>query len=63
MKSGTAGPLEPAAAAGLLPKPPSVACLFFQLLSKPKSYKSGFILINICFALCFDLFQNRVQRG
>ena len=44
-------------------QPPSEPCLFSQLLSKPKSHKSGFVLINICFAPCFDLFKTEYGVG
>lgn len=52
-----------ARAARAAPQTSSTPCLFSQRLSKPESHKSGFILINICFAPCFDLFQNPVQHG
>lgn len=45
--------------------PPSrrAPCLFFQLLSELESHKSGFVSVNICFAVRFDLAHSRVQRA
>lgn len=34
----------------------------FLSISQISGHKSGFVLTNICFALCFDLFRNPGQR-